>query len=150
VAEHPRVNLPLLFEKPDRPMGAGWQRENGKDLLLEAHEIAISAHAGDDLESTDMVRYGSERSPAPSKDQAIEILQPTEVVGDATLRATAAKFVLRLFGFSVVATFALIVFWGMGYLHYPESFLKWLGVATIGEVATVLGLVVKYLFPPRH
>ena len=81
------------------------------------------------------------------REQAIEILEPLPVVTDATLRITATKIMLGLFAFSVVATFAIIFGYGRRYLVYPEWFLKWLGMATIGEIATFLGYILKYLFP---
>ncbi len=81
------------------------------------------------------------------REQAIEILEPLPVVTDATLRITATKIMLGLFALSVAATFAIIFGYGLGYLKYPEWFLKWLGTATIGEIATFLGYILKYLFP---
>ena len=47
----------------------------------------------------------------------------------------------------MAATFGIIFGYGRGYLKYPEWFLKWLGTATIGEIATFLGYILKYLFP---
>ncbi|MFZ0814762.1 MAG: hypothetical protein WAM78_04545 [Candidatus Sulfotelmatobacter sp.] len=81
------------------------------------------------------------------REQALEILEPVSVVTDATLRMTATRIMLGLFAFSVVATFGIIFLYGSGYLKYPEWFLKWLGAATIGEIATFLGYIIKYLFP---
>ncbi len=81
------------------------------------------------------------------REQAIEILEPLPVVTDATLRITATRIMLGLFAFSVAATFGIIFGYGRGYLKYPEWFLKWLGTATIGEIATFLGYILKYLFP---
>jgi len=81
-----------------------------------------------------------------AREQDIEILQPSSVATDATLRGTATRIMLALFAFSVVATFAIIVGYGLGYLKYPEWFLKWLGLATIGEITTFLGYILKFLF----
>ena len=53
---------------------------------------------------------------------------------------------LGIYMFAVVATFAIIVLWGLGRLDIPESFMKWLGVATIGEVAGLLIYVVRQIF----
>lgn len=89
----------------------------------------------------------ADQMPVAPRDQAIEILEPVQIVTDASLRATATWFMLGLFGLSVVTTFAIIVFKGMGYLNYPDAFLNWLGGATIGEMATFLGFIMKYLFP---
>ena len=87
-----------------------------------------------------------EPKPAAQREVAIEILEPVAVITDATLRITATKIMLGLFACSVAATFAIIVGYGRGYLKYPEWFLKWLGAATIGEIATFLGYILKYLF----
>jgi len=81
------------------------------------------------------------------KDQGIEILQPMEVVADAKLRGTAAKVMLGLFAFSVLATFAAIFGSGLGYFNFKDWLLKSLVAATIGEIATLLGYTIKYLFP---
>ena len=88
-----------------------------------------------------------EHKPSTEREQDIEILEPAPIVTDATLRMTATKIMLGLFSFSVVATFGIIVGYGTGFLRYPDWFLRWMGTATIGEIATFLGYIVKYLFP---
>jgi hypothetical protein len=53
---------------------------------------------------------------------------------------------LGIYMFVVIATFAIIILWGLGRLDIPESFMKWLGGATIGEVAGLLLFVVKQIY----
>lgn len=50
------------------------------------------------------------------------------------------------FIFAVIETFAVILLWGLGRLELPEKFVHWLGGATIGEIATFLGVIVKSVF----
>lgn len=51
--------------------------------------------------------------------------------------------VLAIYMFTVIATFAVIVLWGLGRLDLPHSFMKWLGGATVGEVVGLLVYVLK-------
>ncbi|HKZ03120.1 MAG TPA: hypothetical protein VJ180_12820 [Pyrinomonadaceae bacterium] len=53
---------------------------------------------------------------------------------------------LGIYMFAVISTFAIVVLWGLGRLDITESFMKWLGVATIGEVAGLLAYVLKQIF----
>lgn len=60
-----------------------------------------------------------------------------------------ALTLLGVFVFAVIETFAIIILQGMGHLDLPDKFLHWLGAATVGEVATMLLLIVKKLFGSR-
>lgn len=64
--------------------------------------------------------------------------------------ATFAEFVsmifLGIYMFAVIATFAIIILWGLGRLDIPDSFMKWLGMATIGEIVGLLAYVLKQVF----
>jgi hypothetical protein len=51
--------------------------------------------------------------------------------------------VLAIYMFTVIATFAIILLWGLGRLDLPHSFMKWLGGATVGEVVGLLFYVLK-------
>ena len=53
---------------------------------------------------------------------------------------------LGLFVFAVIATFSIIVLWGLGRLALPDKFMSWLGAATIGEIAGLLAFVIHHLF----
>ncbi|SRR6266849_5972226 len=88
----------------------------------------------------------AEQHERAEQDQTREILKPTPVVSDVRLRETITYALLWFFGLSTLATFAIIFFWGLGYLKYPESFMRWLGVTTVGETATFMGLIVKFFF----
>lgn len=50
------------------------------------------------------------------------------------------------FIFAVFETFAIILLWGLGRLELPEKFVHWLGGATVGEIATLLTIIVKQVF----
>jgi hypothetical protein len=64
--------------------------------------------------------------------------------------ATFAEFIslifLGIYMFAVIATFAIIILWGLGRLDLPNKFMGWLGAATIGEIAGLLGYVVHQIF----
>jgi hypothetical protein len=92
-------------------------------------------------------KHEHEHGQKHAHEQDFEVLEPKQVFSDATLRNTAAKIMLGLFAFSVVATFAIIILYGLGYLNLPGWLLKTLVAATIGEVATLLGYTIRYLFP---
>jgi hypothetical protein len=53
---------------------------------------------------------------------------------------------LGTYMFAVIATFAIIILWGLGRLDIPESFMKWLGGATIGEVVGLVVFVIKQIY----
>jgi hypothetical protein len=51
-----------------------------------------------------------------------------------------------LFVFATICTFAIILLWGIGTLHLDTAFVKWLGAATIGEIAGMVAIAIKWLF----
>lgn len=57
-----------------------------------------------------------------------------------------ALTLLGTFVFVTVETFAIILLQGFHELELPEKFLHWLGGATIGEVATLLTIIVRAVF----
>jgi len=63
------------------------------------------------------------------------------------LRVLIALIVLGVFSFAVMATFDVVVFWGLGTLKLPEAFVHWLGVVTVGEIAGLLVIIVRRIFP---
>ncbi len=58
-------------------------------------------------------------------------------------RETAFKYALWLFGFCVISTFTIFFLqgFGVGGFNLPVEILKWLGAATVGEVATITVIV---------
>lgn len=50
-----------------------------------------------------------------------------------------------IYMFAVLATFAIIVLWGLGRLDLPGKFVWWLGGATIGEVAVFVTYLLQYI-----
>lgn len=54
--------------------------------------------------------------------------------------------ILGIYIFAVIATFAIIFLWGLGRLVIPDSFMRWLGIATVGEIAGLLTFGLQYVF----
>lgn len=80
----------------------------------------------------------------------LAILIPVLALGWWGRPATFAEFTsmifLGIYMFAVIATFAIIILWGLGRLDIPDSFMKWLGGATIGEIVGLLAYVLKQIF----
>ena len=68
------------------------------------------------------------------------------IVIRATPQDAITWILLGLFCFVVVETLGTILLWGMRIVGLPEKFVKWLAVATVGEVAALLAIVVKHFF----
>jgi hypothetical protein len=66
----------------------------------------------------------------------------------ATFSEFASMIFLGIYMFAVIATFAIIILWGLGRLDIPDSFMKWLGMATIGEIVGLVGYVLRHTFNP--
>ncbi len=62
------------------------------------------------------------------------------------LKNVIALTLLGTYVFAVIETFAIIILWGLGRLYLPKTFVPWLGGATIGEIVTLLLIVVKSFF----
>jgi hypothetical protein len=78
----------------------------------------------------------------------VERLEPKPLVTRADeLRDLVTRALVWCFLISILVTYPIIIFYGLGCLRYPDSFLQWLGAATVGQTAGLLGLVVKSLFP---
>jgi hypothetical protein len=56
-----------------------------------------------------------------------------------------ARFLRRIFGFTILMTFAIILCQGFHVVgfHLSETFLHWLGAATVGEVAGLFAMVLR-------
>ena len=63
-----------------------------------------------------------------------------------TFQELASLIFLGTFMFCVIATFAVIILWGLGRLDLPSKFVGWLGGATIGEVAGLVAFVLHWIF----
>jgi hypothetical protein len=140
-----QVTLVALFEKPEKLLGPEWRNEGCAELLRPNRGVVLHAEADQEEDSRPGAPPGSRVEPKACIEK--EILDPAPIVSETTLRVTATRIMLALFASSVGATFAIILGYGLGYLKYPDWFLKWLGVVTIGEIATFLGYILKYLFP---
>jgi hypothetical protein len=51
-----------------------------------------------------------------------------------------------LFVLATTTTFSIIILWGSGQLTLDVAFVKWLGGATVAEVAGILTIIVNYYF----
>ncbi len=54
-----------------------------------------------------------------------------------------SMILLWIYMFAVIATFSIVILWGLGRLELPAKFMNWLGGATIGEVAGLVIIVVE-------
>jgi hypothetical protein len=73
-----------------------------------------------------------------------------EVRSNIKLRLIFSIALLSIFGISVLLTYALIFLWGYGAIHLDKAFTHWLGAGTIGQTASMLFIMVRYLFPSRR
>jgi len=64
------------------------------------------------------------------------------------LQERMVKFLLWAYGFLLLATVAIIFLQGfqLGGFKLPDAFLKWLGVATIGEMGGLLVMAFRTFF----
>jgi hypothetical protein len=83
---------------------------------------------------------------------AVAVLVPTVAMvwrgKPAEFREFTSMILLWIYMFAVIATFSIIILWGLGRLILPEKFMNWLGGATIGEIAGMVLFVVKQIFNP--
>lgn len=55
-----------------------------------------------------------------------------------------------LFSFAVVATFGIIIAQGLNRLSLASGLLNWLGGATVGEIAGMLYIIIRFYFEKRR
>ena len=60
-----------------------------------------------------------------------------------SLQEFLVVIVLALLAFWSIATVGIILLWGLGRLVLPEQLVHYLGVATVGEIAGIVVLVVR-------
>ena len=64
--------------------------------------------------------------------------------------ATFAEFTslifLGIYMFASIATFAIIILWGLGRLDLPDKFMHWLGGVTLGEISVLVTYIVHQIF----
>jgi hypothetical protein len=74
-----------------------------------------------------------------------EELRKIEVKSSVKIRLESACFLRRAFGFSLCMTFLIFFFQGFGLwgFHLSETFLPWLGAATVGQVAGLFAMVLR-------
>jgi hypothetical protein len=61
-------------------------------------------------------------------------------------RKTIVRFLLRAYGCLLASTMLIFFLQGFGKFSLPESILKWLGGATVGEIAGLLAIAIRPLF----
>jgi len=104
----------------------------------EVVNIAGNRESGETLQPMSVVSDARE----------VENLEPKLVVDRAdVLRDLVTRSLVWCFVISVGVTYPIIVFYGLGCLRYPDSFLHWLGAATVGQTAGLLAVVIRSLFP---
>lgn len=76
---------------------------------------------------------------------ADEGTRKAEARSNIKIRAQAAVFLRNAFAFSLLMTFGVIFLEGFGLwgFHLSESFLNWLGAATVGQVAGLFAMVIR-------
>lgn len=61
------------------------------------------------------------------------------------LAETITATIIGTYTFAVFETFAIFLLWGFRRLSMPDKFVHWLGAATVGEVAGLVALILKYV-----
>lgn len=61
-------------------------------------------------------------------------------------RVFIALGIADVFILSTMSTFAIIIGVATGHFHLDSGLLKWLGAATVGEVASMLGVILGWYF----
>ena len=68
-------------------------------------------------------------------------------ISDTRLREKIVYTLLTLYAVAVVCTFALIFLLGFGTVDLPLELVHYLGVTTVAEVAGLLAIPIRNLFP---
>jgi hypothetical protein len=74
-----------------------------------------------------------------------EYVRKIEVRSGIKIRTEAAEFLRRAFGLSLCMSFTVIFLQGFSLwgFHLSETFLNWLGAATVGQVAGLFAMVLR-------
>jgi len=77
-----------------------------------------------------------------------EYIEQTTALSNISMREKALTFLIYAYGFLLVSTMIIIFFQGFKLFGFnlDLDFLKWLGAATVGEVAGMIIMVVGALF----
>ena len=86
---------------------------------------------------------------AEDQGQATVKVQVKSMEQDIVLRKMLANWLLRIFGFANVATIGLFLLTGLGYTQLSDVALLALLTATVAEVAGIMFVVARYLFPQQ-
>ncbi|MCI0487942.1 MAG: hypothetical protein L0229_15225 [Blastocatellia bacterium] len=105
--------------------------------------------AGKDTDTTPSPLHSYER--IEERLSVEEFIKREQALSDIALREKALNFLIRAFGVLLICTILIIIFQGfhIGGFSLEPDFLKWLGIATVGEVATLLTIAIGSLFKRR-
>jgi hypothetical protein len=80
-----------------------------------------------------------------------EFIKREQALSDIALREKALKFLFKAFGGLLACTIVIIILQGFHLWNFTLEieFLRWLGVATVGEVATLLTIAIGSLFKKK-
>ena len=80
-----------------------------------------------------------------------KFIKREQALSDITLREKAVKFLFITFGSVLICTVTVIILQGfhLGGFNLELEFLRWLGVATVGEIATLLTIALSSLFKKK-
>jgi len=94
-------------------------------------------------------RRMSDLQPSTTVANSQDSQSPAETRAAIRLRTQAFCFLRRAFGFSLGATFGIIVLQGFHLWGFQlsDGFLNWLGVATVGQVAGLFTMVLRQNSP---
>jgi hypothetical protein len=120
----------------------GW-RKLAIEIVVPAHYLK-SAEPARDQGMEQLRRTAVERIEATGY-----VIEAEEVLSNIRLRLIVSIFLLCVFAISVMLTYALIFLWGYGTIHLDNAFAHWLGGASVGQTATLLVGIVRYLFPDQ-
>ncbi len=80
--------------------------------------------------------------------QVIIEMQVKKTISEIMIKKYLVWTCIGIIIFSVFATYCIIIAFGIGKLpSLPESFLHWLGAATIGAILSNILLVFRSIFP---
>jgi len=90
------------------------------------------------------------REPPETKDIE-EYLKSEIAIHTIDLRERLVKFLIPAYSTAIGATLCIIFFQGFNLWGFKlaPNFIKWIGAATVGEVAGLLAIVVVSVFPKK-
>ncbi len=80
-----------------------------------------------------------------------DFIQKAKAEHEIEMQAILVKWLVKAFVFLLVSTVIIIFLQGFKAFGFEleKGFLHWLGGAAVGEVAGILVIIIKYLFPKK-